>query len=206
MRAACDVSTDLDQEANRAGAEGHSANIDLLSTRMQFFDGVLIVMMAILKGILEGLIAKELPLVVLTRDEAEASYELLRASIQDFKQGKGEEAIQELAQAMTSLVAGALAETKQLMKAIEQMNTPATFVYHVNLELLLNGVDTLQRMGSATKNFLSWQWEKFGEDVGSILADLVGYVLAFLIMFVSLRIQLMALFGAAFSIERIRRK
>jgi len=145
-----------------------------------FVGGSTGVMKAILKGILQGFVAKELPLVVKTRADAKASYELLQASMLDFKQGKVEKAIQELAQAMTSLVAavgdvnGAEAETQRLIKAIQEMKTPTSFVYHVDQELLLNGVDILQHMGSATKHFLSWQWEEFGEDVGSILADLVG--------------------------------
>merc|ERR1712151_417641 len=145
-----------------------------------FVGGSTGVMKAILKGILQGFVAKELPLVVKTRADAKASYELLQASMLDFKQGKVEKAIQELAQAMTSLVAavgdvnGAEAETQRLIKAIQEMKTPTSFVYHVDQELLLNGVAILQHMGSATKHFLSWQWEEFGEDVSSILADLVG--------------------------------
>jgi hypothetical protein len=176
-----DISNHMESAAqNCLHANWEQMGEDIGHIMADFVGGSTGVMKAILKGILEGFVAKELPLVVKTRDDAKASYELLQASTLAFKQGKVEEAIQELAQAMTSLVAavddvnGAQAETKRLMKAIEQMKTPSSFVFHVNQELLLNGVDILQRMVSATKNFLSWHWEEFGKDVGSILADLVG--------------------------------
>jgi len=68
---------------------------------------------------------------------------------------------------------GVEADFEKLEKMAAIFANPATFVYHVGKDLVLNGKDIYKEVNDSITQYNSKNWDAFGYDIGEALAKLI---------------------------------
>ena len=68
---------------------------------------------------------------------------------------------------------GVKADWEKLVKMVEIFNNPASFVYHVGKDLIVNGRQIYHDVDDSITQYDNKSYEAFGHDIGDALAKLI---------------------------------
>jgi len=137
----------------------------------------------IFKGVIEGFLEKEAPEVMSCLKDANSAMYDFKYAVGDFekKTVKGvEQGLHELAEGLDSLkdamtdCGSAYNDVELLVSAMKSLSSPWSLVVHVGKEIVVNHKDIFHHVEGAISNWKGQSYERFGEDIGAIVADLCG--------------------------------
>jgi len=137
----------------------------------------------IIIGILEGAInAEGLENIEECITDTETFYGEVETAVKDFEKHTAEgtvEGLKILGEAVMQIKGdiktceGVVADWEKLEKMAEIFSNPATFIYHVGKDLIVNGKQIYREIDDSVQEFETQQYRKFGDDVGEALALLI---------------------------------
>jgi len=141
----------------------------------------------VFKGVMEGMVLAEVPDLASCVGDVVPMFDNMAASLTEFEKKTTdgvERGLSDVGKALAALPAAMIVckasevEVAKVVKSLEMLSTPTTFVYRVGHNLIVDGHNIFTDVNGAIGAHKAEQWEQYGKFMGDALAKLVVGVTA----------------------------